>query len=200
MTRIGLTRSLPPGCPAAMLLLLIACLLALSFTSGVSAATETLIDDRELFGVVFPGNSVIRQQQVTLDNDLRERLDRRFHVIPTTGIVMVWMASEPNDGHLLGGLIKVNDVYRQKPLTIAIAMSTEQRITRAAIVAIDPLIREAFASTIGVGYLKRYTMLSVRQLSYLSNVLAKRDQPSAWATEQIFKYGAILTTILESQR
>ena len=172
-------------------------LFILFYSAGVLATPETVIDDQDLFQTVFPANSDIREQQIPLDKNLRERIDKRFHISPDIETVAVWMASDPEDGHLLGGMIKVDGMYQLHPLTVAIAMSVEQRINRVAIVAIDPEIHEAFESTIGVGYLKRYTMLSARQLSYMANVLAKQDKPSAWLGDQIFQNGAILASILE---
>jgi len=164
------------------------------------AAAETIIADRELFDTVFPANSVINRDDIPLGEDIRQRIDKRFHFRPRTVSVSVWLARDPGDGRLLGGVLKTEAEYQQRPVTIAVAMSAEQRIIRATIVAIDPAIRPAFEATIGIGYIKRYTMLAVRQLSYLAKVLARRDLPSAWASEQIFRQGAVLATILDERQ
>jgi hypothetical protein len=179
---------------------LITCLISSLFLPAVVlATTETIIDDQDLFQTVFPANSDIREQQIPLDENVRERIDKRFHIKPAIETVTVWLASDPTDGRILGGMIKVDGTYQKHPLSVAVVMSVEQRINRVAIADIDPQIRESFASTIGIGYIKRYTMVSARQLSYMRRVLTKQGEPSAWLADQVFKNGAILSVILEDR-
>jgi len=199
MLRIKFSIQVLSGYQTNVTLLIASQLLSLFFSTAVLAAAETIIADQDLFQTVFPANSVIREQQISLDRNIQERIDERFHIKPAIETVTVWLASDPTDGRILGGMIKVDGMYQQHPLSVAVAMSIEQRINRVAIVAIDPQIRQTFESTIGIGYIKRYTMLSARQLSYLAKVLAKQDNPSAWVAEQIFHYGAILAAILDAQ-
>lgn len=170
------------------------------YTSSVSAAVEKIITDQELLQNVFPADSEISRQELPLSDDLRQRIERRFHFVPREEHVTMWLARDPDDRRLLGGVLKSDGEYQQRPVAITVAMSSEQRILRAAVVAIDPAIRPQFEATIGVGYITRYTMLALRQLSYLARVLAGRDPPSAWVSEQIYRQGAMLAVILAGQQ
>lgn len=177
----------------------LACLLSgLISALSVQAASLTVINDSDLLETVFAANSVVSRQRLELDENLRQHLDKRFHIATEITAVDVWKATAAGDGRLLGAMIRVEEHYQHRPVTLAIAMSAEQRIIRAAIVSIDTQLEADFVTTIGTGYLQRYTMLSARQLSYLATVLARQGGPSGWVGDRLSLYGAILATIIET--
>jgi len=96
-------------------------------------------------------------------------------------------------------MIKRELMYQKQPLTLVLGLNHELRVSRAAIVSLPEYLRQEFESTIGTGYLKRYTMTSARQLGYLANVLKKEGQPSALIAEQLYRAGAILAAIIKTQ-
>jgi hypothetical protein len=156
------------------------------------------ISHDDLVSTVFPASSEVSQQQISIDDSMCDWVEKRFRFRPKPQVVTVWLARDRASGKLLGGLIKPEVYYQDSPVTLALGLSDELRVSRAAVVALPEHLRQAFKTSIGVGYLTRYTMMSVRQLSYLANVLRKEGQPSALVAEQLFRSGALLAAVINT--
>jgi len=178
-------------------------LLAMFFAVGVSvsaAATgpaDVIITDSELIKTVFGNTTDIRAEQVTLTPAQREWINSHFRYSQPEQTVTVWLSRDAS-GRVLAGLIKADVTYEDQTLTVAMGLSAEARVIRAAVTAAPASLRQPLEATIGIGYLKRYTMMSARQLGYLANVLNKEGQPTALVAEQLFESGAILAAIINS--
>lgn len=177
---------------------LLAPILALLVSVSAIAAepADQIITDAELMQTVF-GDATATAEQITPTAAQRDWSDKHFHYAPPAQTITVWL-SRDDAGRVLAGLIKTDIVYQGQTLTVALGLSAELRVTRAAITAAPASLRQQLAATIGIGYLKRYTMTSARQLNYLANVLNKEGPLTALVAEQLFKNGATLAAIIKS--
>ena len=176
-------------------------LLVLTLQVSISAAavdsTDVIISDTELMQVVFGNAADVKAEQITLTPVQRDWSGKRFRFAPPEQTVQVWLSRDAS-GQVLAGLIKADVSYQGQIITVALGLSAEVRVIRAAITSVPESLRQQLESTIGIGYLKRYTMMSARQLGYLANVLKKEGPPAALVAEQLFKSGAILAAIIKS--
>lgn len=159
--------------------------------------SDVVITDAELVSTLLPpGGSIVRQNS-QLDGRMIDWLEQQYRFRPAPQALAVWLSREPESGRILGGMIKMDVIYQQQKISLAIGLSHELRVSRAAVVAVPPALRQRLQATIGVGYLPRYTMMSARQLGYLANVLQKEGQPTALVAESLFKYGAMLAAVIK---
>lgn len=178
-------------------------LLTIIFAVGISVSVtaagpaDVIIPDAELIRTVLGNATDIRAEQVTLTPAQREWIDNHFRYTQPEQTVTVWLSRDAS-GRVLAGLIKADVSYEGQTLTVAMGLSAEARVIRAAVTAAPASLRQPLEATIGIGYLKRYTMMSARQLGYLANVLNKEGQLTALVAEQLFESGAILSAIIDS--
>ena len=163
-----------------------------------ASAVTSVISNDELLRTTWVDGGVVTRHQFNVNESMRDWVEKRFHFRPKEQVVTVWLSRDSLSSQILAGMIKQDVRYQQQPISLVIGLSHGLRVSRAAIVALLETLRQEFESSIGVGYLKRYTMMSVRQLRYLANVLQKEGQPSALVGEQLFKSGAILAAVIKT--
>lgn len=160
-------------------------------------SVEVVISDAELMTTLLPASGTVKQQSLPVDEQLRDWVEQKYGFTPEPQQLNIWLSRDQKSGRLLGGMIKADIVYQEQTITLALGLSHELRVSRAAIVALPSDLRPALDASIGVGFLKRYTMMSARQLRYLANVLQKEGQPTALVAESLFKYGAMLAAVIK---
>lgn len=107
------------------------------------------------------------------------------------------LSRSSEDAHPGGGVIIMEAAYQKGAILLALALSDELRVVKAAILEVSPAYQQGFESTTGTGILTRYTMTSVRQLRYLASVLKKQGAAAELVGRQIHNMGAILATVLQ---
>lgn len=164
--------------------------------ASVLAASDVILTLADLESTMLPHGSIVSKHTVSLTDNMREWMMRQYKFTPPENTVDVYLAREPQNGRLVGGMILGSFEYNMGQVQVAIGLSEELRVSRAAIVAVPDQQRQDFESSIGVGYLKRYTMLSARQLRYIANVLNKEGKPTSLVADRLFQLGAILATAI----
>jgi|GEM_PF-5941539 len=162
-----------------------------------AAPDDVIISDAELMQTVFADAGTVTAEQVSLTTAQCDWIDRYFHFTLEPKSVSVWLSRDAS-GQVMAGLIRQDIVYEGQTITVAIGLSAELRVIRAAVTAAPASLRQPLEASIGAGYLKRYTMMSARQLGYLANVLNKKGQPTAMVANQLFRSGAILAAIINT--
>jgi hypothetical protein len=173
--------------------------LLLSLAAGLALAgsAAVIIGHDELLSVMLPERGSVTRYQVSVDESLRDWVDKHYHFRPEQKTVTVWLSRDPVSGQVVGGMLQQDVYYQQQRVSVVIGLSDELRVSRAAIIAVPPSLRQEFEASIGVGYLKRYTMMAARQLRYLANVMKKEGPATALVAEELFRSGAILAGIIK---
>ena len=135
------------------------------------------------------------------DEELKTLTAEKYGVTPDDHpYKLILSRRSEEEAHPEGGVIIMEATYQQGSILLALALSGELRVLKAAILEVSPAYQQDFESTTGTGILTRYTMTSVRQLRYLASVLKKQGPAAELVGHQIHNMGVILATIIQHSK
>jgi len=182
----------------APLFLLLCNLAALpAIAEGIENKRLVIIEQARFISYTLPPGTKTEALEFRLDEQLRTLTAEKYGVSPDDHPYTIILSRNSEDTHPASGVIIMEIPHRQGSILLAVALSDELRVLKAAILEVSPAYREDFESTTGTGILTRYTMTSVRQLRYLASVLKKQGAAAELVGRQIHNMGAILATVMQ---
>jgi len=184
------------------LFLLLYVLTALPALAGEGGNQRLIfLDQAHFISDALPPGTKTKALEFRLDEELKTLAAEKYGVTPDDHpYTLILSRRSVEDTHLEGGVIIMEATYQQGSILLALALSEELRVLKAALLEVSPAYQQDFESSTGTGILTRYTMTSVRQLRYLASVLKKKGAAAELVGRQIHNMGAILATVMQHSK